>query len=82
MADLINRAALLAEYDKHHVGAPGGARKLIEKAPAVDAVPVVRCKDCKHMEKDVVGRLCHVWGGYNGMGDDGYCNYGERKVDA
>ena len=40
MADLINRAALLAEYDKHHVGAPGGARKLIEEAPTIDAVPV------------------------------------------
>lgn len=40
MAELISRAALLAEYDKHHVGAPGGARKLIEEAPAVDAVPV------------------------------------------
>lgn len=40
MVDLISRAALLAEYDKHHVGAPGKARKLIEEAPAVDAVPV------------------------------------------
>ena len=48
MSDFISRSALLAEYDKHHVGAPGGARKLIEAAPAVDAVPVVRCKDCKH----------------------------------
>lgn len=46
MSDLISRAALLDEYNKHHVGAPGGARKLIEEAPAVDAVPVVRCKDC------------------------------------
>ena len=41
MSDLIRRSALLAEYDKHHTGAPGGARKLIEEAPAVDAVPVV-----------------------------------------
>ena len=40
MSDLISRAALLAEYDKHHVGAPGGARKLIEAAPTIDAVPV------------------------------------------
>ena len=39
-SDLISRDALLAEYDRVHVGEPGGARKLIEKAPAVDAEPV------------------------------------------
>ena len=40
----------------------------------------VRCKDCKRMEKTPYGlRLCHVWDGINGMGDEGYCNYGERK---
>lgn len=39
--DLISRSALIAEYDRVHVGAPGGARKLMEDAPAVDAVPVV-----------------------------------------
>ena len=40
MSDLISRSALLDRYDKIHVGAPGAARKLIEEAPAVDAVPV------------------------------------------
>ena len=40
MNDLISRSALLARYDRIHVGAPGAARKLIEEAPAVDAVPV------------------------------------------
>ena len=44
--------------------------------------PVVRCKDCKHMEvtPDEL-RWCNAWGGINGMGDDGFCNYGERKQD-
>jgi hypothetical protein len=32
---LIERERLLAEYDKAHVGPPGGARKLIEDAPTV-----------------------------------------------
>ena len=41
-SDLISRSALLAEYDRVHVGEPGGARKLIAEAPAVDAVEVVR----------------------------------------
>ena len=41
MNDLISRKALLAEYDRVHVGPPGGARKLIEDAPAaVRWIPV------------------------------------------
>lgn len=39
--DLISRSALLAEYDRVHVGAPGGARKLIEEAPAVNRHVIV-----------------------------------------
>ena len=33
---LIDADALLAEYDRQHVGPPGAARKLIEEAPTVD----------------------------------------------
>jgi hypothetical protein len=40
MNDLISRKALLAEYDRVHIGPPGGARKLMEDAPEVDAVEV------------------------------------------
>ena len=39
--DLISRKALIAEYDRVHIGEPGKARKLIEDAPTVDAVEVV-----------------------------------------
>lgn len=37
---LIDADALLAEYDRQHEGEPGKARKLIEDAPTVSAVPV------------------------------------------
>jgi hypothetical protein len=42
MADkeYIERGALIAEYDRNHVGAPGGARKLMVDAPAADVVEV------------------------------------------
>jgi hypothetical protein len=41
MNDLISRKALLAEYDRVHIGEPGKARKLIEDAPAVrEWIPV------------------------------------------
>lgn len=38
MNDLISRKALIAEYDRVHVGPPGGARKLMEDAPSVEAI--------------------------------------------
>ena len=41
MNDLISRKALLAEYDRVHIGEPGKARKLMEDAPAVrEWIPV------------------------------------------
>ena len=53
----------------------------IDKLPTVDAVPVVRCRDCKYWEngKDYEP-YCNHWG--NMMTDtnpDDFCSYGERK---
>ena len=38
MGRLIDKDKLLAEYDRVHQGPPGGARKLMEEAEAVNAV--------------------------------------------
>ena len=61
MSDLISRSALIAEYDRVHVGPPGGARKLMEDAPAVDAVPVVHGRWIKIGADEFV---CSACGGY------------------
>lgn len=53
----------------------------LANAPTVDAIPVVRCKDCVHMKKQFNGRFCDVWCLHNGDGDEGFCNYGERRTD-
>ena len=45
----------------------------IDNAPTVDAVPVVRCKDCRKF-KTYSCRM--VASGY-----DDFCSYGERKDD-
>ena len=37
---LINREDLMAEYDRVHVGPAGGARKLMEEAPEIQAIPI------------------------------------------
>lgn len=83
MAELIDREALIAEYDRVHVGKPGGARKLMEKAPAVDAVEVVRCKDCGRGKRGVDNIvLCnHPSGKRITMTAYGFCNYGQRRED-
>ena len=40
---------------------------------------LVRCKDCVHMKQQFNARFCEVWCLFNGDGDEGFCNYGERK---
>ena len=76
MNDLISRKALIAEYDRVHIGPPGGARKLMEDAPSVDAVEVVRCKDCKQAI-----RYGYIWCGRTDIQvqEEDFCSYGERK---
>ena len=54
----------------------------IDTIPRVDAVEVVRCRECKHMIPQSHTRYCTVWHAANGMGDNGFCNYGERKEGA
>ena len=60
---LIDANALITEYDRVHIGEPGKARKLIEDAPTVDAVEVVR-KPVKgyegYYEVDQFGRVFSV----------------------
>ena len=55
----------------------------IDNAPTVDAVPVVRCKDCKHSWEDLGGLTCShgVCVDCVVLGDF-YCSYGERKDGA
>ena len=72
---LIDADALIAEYDRVHIGEPGNARKLIADAPTVDAVEVVRCKDCKRRYED-------SWCEYADDDDNFYCAIGERKESA
>lgn len=67
------------------------ADRVIWQMPTVDAVPVVRCKDCKYYRVSAMlapnkfcFRLKHpVEGrpiGYNFAPDD-FCSYGERRDD-
>lgn len=54
----------------------------IDVAPTIDAVPVVRCKDCKHWNDDAMACDTLPWVDSsehaNWYADD-FCSYGERK---
>lgn len=56
--------------------------KALESAPTVDAVEVVRCKDCKEYEEWDGDKICMRLGGYHGRTKpNDYCSYGERRND-
>ena len=74
---LINREALLSYADlwascgDHYT--EEDVIMMIETAPTVDAVPVVRCRECKHLG------FCGDATNLEVMGFYGYCSRGERK---
>lgn len=78
---LIDANALIAGYDRVHIGEPGKARKLMEDAPTIDAVEVVRCKDCIRRYDTDECPMCFLSGGLyvECTQDDGFCDLGERK---
>lgn len=53
----------------------------LDDAPTVDAVEVVRCRDCRHRHKDGFGSgyVCTYHVCSFGVKDDDFCSKGERK---
>lgn len=86
--DLISRSALVENIAFLENGGYGGKaveaiKRYIKRAPAVDAVEVVRCKDCKRNPgykpngRNMV--WCRRWRDYTPL--NGFCGYGERRAD-
>lgn len=62
----------------------GGGTSCIDKCPTVDAVEVVRCKDCIHYDFGVCLKIYsdgavspYAWQERN---PDDFCSYGERRA--
>ena len=54
--------------------------KLIDEIPVIDAVPVVRCLECKHYDPE--NHHCDHYMGTSAplrRKPDDFCSYGERK---
>ena len=60
---------------------------IVVDAPTIDAVEVVRCKDCVFSEvyqndsSGVMGRFCEAFTQVRMVSDDDFCSYGERKTE-
>ena len=56
----------------------------IDQAPTIDAVPVVRCKDCIRRYDTDECPMCFLIEGkyYEYTNENGFCDRGERKGDA
>ena len=59
--------------------------ELLNNAPTIDAVPVVRCKNCKYGEVDDADFPAQYLCKHNGADwndENHFCSYGERKEGA
>jgi hypothetical protein len=74
-------ADLCATCGEHHTAED--VIMMIKTAPTVDAVPVVRCWECKWwQEDDDIGHCDNPDGLDNYAKPDDFCSYGKRKGGA
>ena len=51
--------------------------RMLNEAPTIDAVSVVRCKECRYKDMEICAMYRLVVAGVRKYDD--YCSYGERK---
>lgn len=91
MAEYIDREAAIKAVEKADYTAIADdadsckadyIREVIESVPAVDVVPVVRCKDCKYAYINSFSAASGVAlcsSSAKVMQQDDFCSYGERR---
>ena len=83
-------------YAEGYMDALDKVEETVKSAPTIDAVPVVRCKDCKHWdehsqygydsETGIYGNYCMLWTPEDDFyavetPADGFCFEAERRDD-
>ena len=56
-----------------------GIQQAVDEQPTIDAVPVVRCKDCKWLYDEMDDYCCRSHRGLVRICENSFCSYGERK---
>lgn len=83
---MIDADALVAAYDAAHEGPPGKARALILNAPTVDAVPVLRCRECREysgVNLSILGMPCGECEKFGHVcAPDEFCSFGQKRQEA
>ena len=59
---------------------------ILKAIPTIDAVPVVRCRECRHcketMDHKGPGLFCSIWGReWQRVQPNDFCSYGQRKIE-
>ena len=67
--------SVFAKYDWREIC------EMLNDAPTVDAVEVVRCEDCKRFEDEDGDGDCWCYCHNDITCRDGYCSWGERRED-
>lgn len=86
MSDLISREAAVHVLCEENINRPldsdrwliSDIYKKIEELPTIDAVPVVRCKDCKFFVSDM--EWCEADDEHPAR-PDAFCSWAERRDD-
>lgn len=78
MSRLVDESVVLGNIHNAHEW--NEVRAWLKIAPTVDAVPVVRCKDCKHYTEPNI-EYCELYGAMILWGKDDFCSRGERRSD-
>lgn len=76
---LIDADRLIDEFEDT-IGNPISRTRLklqVQNQPTIDAVEVVRCRECKHLFEDDGCPLRY----FKTHLEDDFCSYGERKTD-
>ena len=79
---LIDANALISQFDDSYKGFV--MARIIDEQTTVDAVEVVRCKDCKHWKAVLPDctehkKFCEIM--FGRTEENCFCSFGERRTD-
>ena len=95
ISDCLSRSDAIADFEKcnreNPVWTPQRVKTLLMRVPSVDAVPVIRCRECIHRQGDEYP-VCMLHTepyanarGYKGgavcVGMDDFCSFGKRREE-
>ena len=78
---LIDADAFLKEYCESYPYIYQAMSSAFKHAPKVDAVPVIRCKDCIYYNKEIAMCAEPYSMAHNVVHEDDYCSMAERKEE-